>query len=114
MLQSSLPIESSGIVWVDVLRFISQGFKKDIRIVNLIIILFGCFEGVYTQSGKDNLAITKEKPYFEIGVDAANSLVWRCNIPRGQAFSPHSHSDTKALSWEDGHIVTTRMAMGLN
>ena len=88
MQQISSPIQLFGIVWVDVLRFTSKRIKMDIKIVNLLVILFCCFEGIYAQSSKDSLAMTREKPYFEIGVDAANSLVWRCRYTQGANIQP--------------------------
>lgn len=60
----------------------------DIRIAKLIVILLCCFEGVSAQSNKDSVSAKKEKPYFEIGVDVANSLVWRCRYTQGANIQP--------------------------
>lgn len=58
------------------------------RITKMMVVLLCCFEGVLAQSNEDSLVVTKEKPYFEIGVDVANSLVWRCRYTKGANIQP--------------------------
>lgn len=64
----------------------------DIRIIKqvlLTVMLICCIGSVYAQSSKDSLAKTKEKPYFEFGLDIANSLVWRCKYTQGVNIQPN-------------------------
>lgn len=64
----------------------------DIRIVksilSIVIALF-CFVVVEAQNRKDSVTVTKEKTYFEIGADVANSLVWRCQYTAGANIQPN-------------------------